>query len=153
MEECRFDYTREDHQLGRMPYPIIGNPKGHFQPLEESERQLDQALEKCDKKGFESAMHRMQDYYTHWKKGYRRDPGNPNWPCNGWGHACADPDPDRDAGAWAEAERKTDEWVQKWLRKCCIKLECSKKRRCQWVPRSQGPCDPGSPLPREDSGR
>jgi hypothetical protein len=131
---CRFNYTKED-KFPTWPYPIIGQPGRHFRDLPDSEGDLQRAVESCSKKAFERAMHRAQDYFVHFAKGYRWDPGNSSLPCNGWGHACDGTKPDHDAAAWNDANNLTDAWLNRWLANCCVKCGT-----CKWIKRSVGPC-------------
>jgi hypothetical protein len=48
-DEC-FDYNWEDTvRSGNGPYPIIGNPTGHFQDFSTSSNQIMQAIDSCKK--------------------------------------------------------------------------------------------------------
>jgi hypothetical protein len=117
----RFDFTKEDHDLKTSPVPIIGNPKGHFLPHSDQAvlPAINEAINNCDKKLFERAMHRAQDYYVHYEPGYRWDPGNTSLPCNGYGHACPEEiDADNNPEAWKVANKFTREKVDKYLDEC-----------------------------------
>lgn len=101
-------------------------------------------------------MHRLQDYYSHYKKGYRWDPIHEQVtiPGAGWGHISeTGPDewlppdqrgpdyngsPDNDDKAWAEANKETKDQLKLWERDCCIKCWTE----CEWVPKSTGLCAP-----------
>ena len=63
-------------------------------------------------------MHRVQDFYSHYNKGYRWEPFNFSLRCWGFGHICDGTKPDEDMDAWGEANEKTKEMVGKW-RSCC----------------------------------
>ena len=128
-ENC-FDYTLEDHDPATSPWPPRWawppvKPKTHFQPNYQSMNEVKAAVEECDVDGFQRAAHRLQDYYTHWKKGYRK----------GW-HPPVD-SIDADNNAWDDAEIATKWILDKWKENCCLK-ECGKK--CDYVKRSEGPC-------------
>ena len=74
---CRsdeFDYTLEDHSITHPFNPFFtGN---HFQDSDESLSQIKTAVDTCNKEKFERAMHRMQDFWSHYNKGYRYNPGS-----------------------------------------------------------------------------
>ena len=118
-----FNYNREDEDLLSSPWPGIGKPENHFQDLTISRIEVMNAIEVCDKEAFERAMHRAQDYFSHYNKGYRWDPGNNNLPCNGYGHGCDFTAPDEDRNAWRQAETWTKSWVNKWHEKCTCECE------------------------------
>jgi hypothetical protein len=109
-----FDFTSEDHGA-TSPY---NQPERHFRDLSASESDVAAAIATCNKDAFERAMHRGQDYFSHYKKGYRWDPGNSNLRCNGWGHACKGGVPDNDSAAWWEANAWTRRWVKEYEKKC-----------------------------------
>jgi RHS repeat-associated protein len=112
-----FDYNREDSGV-TSPYR---DPERHFRDLEQSEADISNAIASCRKEAFERAMHRGQDYFTHYAKGYRWKPGDKKLPCFGFGHTCMGTLPDEDDAAWAQAESWTKKWVKKMLDncKCC----------------------------------
>lgn len=122
--ECLFDYTKEDHGWTN---PVL-MPRRHFQDLPESLGKIKSAISVCDADAFESAMHQAQDYYTHFKKGYRWWKG---------GHIFDGTAPDEDNKAWDDAKELTLEYVLKWTSNCC--LTCPKKD-CKWVKKSEGGC-------------
>ena len=115
-----FDYTAEDHDPATKPTPG-GNPALHFQNYGKSLGEVQAAIDSCRVDLFERAMHRLQDFYSHWKKGYR-------WqPCHfKYGHAVANLiagltgglTPDQDDDAWKEAEAKTKELVDDFVGNC-----------------------------------
>lgn len=110
----RFDYTREDRG---MTGPLI-NPARHFRDLSVSEERVEWAIWSCNKEQFERATHQGQDYFAHYKKDLRLDPGNAGLRCRGYGHFCMGNEPDSDSVAWAEANEWTKKWLQEWDRKC-----------------------------------
>jgi len=112
-----FDYNREDRG-DTQPVPIIGEPERHFRNLPVSEAHASAAIASCYKDGFERAMHRGQDYYTHDSKGYKWKPGDKKLPCNGYGHSCDGTKPDQDKDAWEQAEDWTRRWLKKWNERC-----------------------------------
>jgi hypothetical protein len=57
-------------------------------------------------------MHRLQDFWAHYNKGYRWDP-----PFH-LGHLGASPNPDNDNAAWAQAEAVTRRLVRRWNEAC-----------------------------------
>ncbi len=101
-----FDYTLEDKSYETKPE----NPSStwrHFRKLSDVERDLQSDLDECNKDNFQRHMHQGQDYFVHYKKGWRK--AHP-------------PGVDNDPGAWKEAEEWTNRWVPKWKgKKCCEK--------------------------------
>jgi hypothetical protein len=105
-----FDWTAEDHGWSNPFNPF--STWRHFQPLSASEKDLQSAIDKCDRDAFERAMHRMQDYYSHHRPGYRWYTG---------GHAYAGTEPDdsnKHSGAYDEAGTKTQDWLNRFLANC-----------------------------------
>jgi|ERR1035437_2317221 hypothetical protein len=109
-----FDYTLEDHDPATWPWPG-GNAAGHFQSRLVSEAQVNGAIHDCDEGAFERYMHRLQDFWSHYNKGYRWDP-----PFQ-LGHIRDRAKPDQDNAAWAQAEAATKQMVEKWNKKCPCK--------------------------------
>ena len=68
-----FDFTLEDNDPKTSPWPW-GAPQNHFQEKEESQRQVNDAIEKCSWEEFSCAMHRLQDFESHRGKGFEWDP-------------------------------------------------------------------------------
>jgi RHS repeat-associated protein len=125
MGSDRFDWTREDTGFWSHPYnPVTGTPR-HFQPLDVSIRQVNSAIGRCNKAAFESAMHRMQDYWTHYRNTYRTYATA--------GHLFSGTSPDRDKWAWRMANNATQHMLNKWNAHCC---ECKGK----WYRRDSGHC-------------
>jgi len=120
-----FDYTAEDYGE-TSPYR---SPERHFRGLSASAGDVEKAIAACDKKSFERAMHRGQDYFTHRGKGYDWRPGDTSLPCNGRGHACPrGANADNDPLAWDKAEKWTKPWVNEWIKKCgCKRLSMPRK--------------------------
>jgi hypothetical protein len=140
-ESCPFDFTLED----KWPTGPGYQPWRHFRDLPDSEADVREAIGACDAEMYERAMHRGQDYFSHWAKGYRFAPWEPWLPCGGWGHLCdMDPpvNPDYDANAWAEANDWTVIFINEWHRDCCKACDS-----CAWVQRLSGPCDPRDVFP------
>ena len=130
LSDCGFDYDLEDRRISTTPYL---NPQLHFQSYIESATQVQAAIDKCDAGEFQSRMHRLQDYYTHYDKGFRWDPNGPvGIPGSGWGHLFAGSWPDRDNKAWLRAQRDTARWLRVWLDKCYV---CKK---CNWIRKEPG---------------
>ena len=145
VSKCPFDFTAEDRGF-TSPWPGIGSPWNHFQNLPDSESKLQNAVNSCDSGGFQSAMHQAQDFYSHFNKGYRWDPGNKALPCDGWGHACDGTAPDHDAAAWNAANATTARWLNAWRGNCCLRCKAHWwQRSCKWIKRSSGSCAPDSP--------
>ena len=127
---CPFDYTKEDKDWKTRPETLWGIWR-HFRSLEDVEKSLNELLvkmgneKKCDPDKFERLMHQLQDYYAHYKPGWR-------W----WtlGHLFGGHEPDLGKAAqeerWPEAERATKEWVNKWNEHCKLKNDC--KDKCVW---------------------
>ena len=70
--DYNFDYTKADSDDSTPPW----NPMYtylHFLPLEKSEAMVVEAIEKCDARAFELAMHYMQDFFSHYGQGFRAD--------------------------------------------------------------------------------
>ena len=91
-----FDYTLEDHDPATWPWPG-GNAAGHFQSRLVSEAQVNGAIHDCDEGALERYMHRLQDFWSHYNKGYRLDPPFQLW------HIRDRAKPDQDNAAWAQA--------------------------------------------------
>ena len=110
------DYKAEDYgDTG----PFV-DPERHFRDLPQSEADVRAAIAACNKGAFDRAMHRGQDYFSHYRKGYRYDPkyGFGNLPCGGMGHACAGTRPDEDYRAFQRAQAWTRTWLRRWQEKC-----------------------------------
>ncbi len=127
---CPFDYTKEDKDWKSRPVTPWGIWR-HFRSLEDVEKSLNELLvkmgneKKCYPDKFERLMHQLQDYYAHYKPGWR-------W----WtlGHLFGGHEPDLGKAAqeerWPEAERATKEWINKWNEHCKLKNDC--KDKCVW---------------------
>ena len=127
---CPFDYTKEDKDWKSRPETPWGIWR-HFRSLEDVEKSLNELLvkmgneKKCDPDKFERLMHQLQDYYAHYKPGWR-------W----WtlGHLFGGHEPDLGKTAqekrWPEAERATKKWIKKWNEHCKLKDDC--KDKCVW---------------------
>jgi uncharacterized protein RhaS with RHS repeats len=107
-----FDFTLEDHDPRSAPVPG-GNPAAHFQDFVQSERQVKDAIARCNAEAFARAMHRLQDYFTHRAKGYRYDP-----PVHCRGHLGVSPSPDLDNQAWDKANKWTKKYVDQYIKAC-----------------------------------
>jgi RHS repeat-associated protein len=101
----RFDYTREDHGWSN---PFL-QPMNHFRPQDDVEKDLVDAISKCDKEKFERLMHQGQDYYPHYRPGLRWFP---------FGHVPMGTIPDKDPASWMMANDWTKIWVDKWDKSC-----------------------------------
>jgi RHS repeat-associated protein len=141
-----FDYTKEDHDWLTSPFnPFTGTGR-HFQDVDTSVPAVMAAIRACNKKAFENRMHDVQDFRTHYNKGYRY---------NGWmvlwgvvenmgspgagvddivrnsGHAFNGTAPDEDNAAWEKAAKVTETFVGLWNNNC---TKCGDK----WVVRQDG---------------
>jgi|GEM_PF-5164000 len=127
-KEC-FNWNKED----KIKNPL--NPrysKFHFQDFATSAAQVRQAIENCDIDAMNSAMYRLQDFFSHWEKGYRWDPSN--WQ---FGHLWDGKTPDQDDDAFIEAEKITIAALGLWNESCCLK-NCGEP--CEYIKRSEGSC-------------
>lgn len=115
----RFDFTSED-KGSTAPIPILGDPERHFRSWQESYIDVQIAVDKGDKDEFSRAMHRFQDFYFHYAKGYRWDPSKFEF-----GHApdvvFFNNDPDSDTQAWQRANMLTKRMIVEWDRRWCGK--------------------------------
>lgn len=115
-----FNYTREDHDPYTSPTDLRGDPERHFRNLPQSEADIIAAVYADNKEAFERAMHRGQDFFSHYNKGYRWNPGDFNLPCFGLGHVCDWTTPDEDNATWEFAEAWSKKWLDYW-NKCHLK--------------------------------
>ena len=112
-----FDYAKEDDGLTN---PYI-QPWRHFKHLAEAEKELLNATRSCDKNKFESYMHQMQDFYSHYANGYR-------WYLGGHILDGTKPDnPHKHSTAFQEAKNRTLMWEGNWLVCCC------KNEKGDWI--------------------
>jgi len=111
-----FDYNLEDRDPATTPMdPVNGAPANHFQDLWQSAQQVRRAIDECDKEEFGRALHRLQDFWSHYNKGYRWNPAKGQY-----GHAIDSVrgrSPDEDNVEWLRAENTTRLYVQKWIKK------------------------------------
>ena len=116
-----FDYNKQDKDWRTSPNPFWGEPASHFQDLPESEKEVKEARDNCDQEKFQRAMHKGQDFYSHYDKGYRWDPWNTSDKDFGLGHG---PDsvfgetPDGDEDAWGRAAEWTSKQLDDWNAHC-----------------------------------
>jgi len=115
LAECPFDYTLEDKGWTG-PW---ADPERHFRPLGQSEGDARLAIMICSRDLFQRALHRGQDYFTHYGKGYVWEPGNIFQKCFGFGHICHGAKPDQDNKAWDTADKWTQKWLRAWKAACC----------------------------------
>jgi hypothetical protein len=136
---CRlFKMLMKPHTPLTSPYNPFATGN-HFQRKQKSEEQLAEAVEECDEAKFQSRMHRLQDYWTHYRKGFRWGPiRHRRAPGGGWGHVFNGGWPDRDNRAFELAQAATSKWLKEWLQKCCT---C----KCDWRKKDPGPCDANQP--------
>jgi len=115
----RFDYYLEDSDFKTSP---LIDPERHMRDLKVSEHDVASAVMSCDKSSFERAMHRGQDFFTHYNKGYRWAPFRVLRSL-GLGHLLAVTKPDQDPEAWQQANQWTGIWLVLWDTHC----ECRTK--------------------------
>jgi len=125
-----FDYNMEDDDKETEP---IRHPKGHFLPLEISEKDVDRAVKECKYDPYRRAAHRGQDYYSHYAKNQRWAPFQ-TWNNLGFGHFFQGTFPDQDNNAWVKADNWTKKQNIKWNKNCC------KKKDGSWTKKSSGCC-------------
>ncbi len=116
----RFNYNLEDTTFETSPFWA---PERHFRDLSISERDVSAAIAVCNKESFERSMHRGQDYFSHYAKGYRWAPFRilKNL---GFGHIFDFNAPDEDVRAWQLAQQ----WTNKgWLKQWNINCNCKKR--------------------------
>ena len=114
------DYAKEDFGENG-PFKKTGL---HFMNLVEVEPMLLEAVKSCNKDSFESNMHRMQDFFSHYSQGYR-------WP-ETFGHffQSSYPDnPDAHKEQFDLAISRTEQWERRWLTCCCRKKDGTWTRR------------------------
>ncbi len=111
-----FDYYLEDTDPVTGP-TIFGNPERHFRDLSLSEAHVSAAIANCSSNDFQRAMHRGQDYFVHFAKGYRWMPFR-YWKNLGFGHFFDGFSTDNDDAAWRRAEEWTKIWLNRWHEKC-----------------------------------
>ena len=104
----KFDFTKEDRDMWTSPFNPFSTDR-HFRALEQTEKEIAEAINSLNKDAFERAMHRGQDYFSHYAKGYRWDPQNGKF-----GHLQDGDAPDKDKRAWSKAEEWTKKWLDKW---------------------------------------
>ena len=128
-----FDYTAEDHDPATEPF---GHPQNHFQDPIDAMNDVLNAIAVCDKFLFERAMHRLQDNWTHYAKGFRSTWFH-GWHPKHWGcgHICVLESPDYDYEAWKKAENATKRMVKYWKKNCC------QDENKNWHPKASGCCE------------
>jgi RHS repeat-associated protein len=134
------------------PTGPISAPERHFRPLAQSEADARTAISKCNRDAFQRALHRGQDYFSHYRPGYRWNPGggqighvvivrSPFW---NWPIELPGSDPDGAVQHWDDYQAAAD-WTRKmldeWNEHCCDKIDPSPG----WIPPSQEP--PNIPFP------
>ena len=109
----RFDYDLED-QGDTSPYK---QPDRHFRDLPQSEADVASAIANCDSNDFQRAMHRGQDYFSHYRNGYRWAPFQ-TWKSLGFGHLFAGHTPDQNVNAWNDARDWSEGQLNRWSENC-----------------------------------
>lgn len=126
------DYTIEDHDPNTEP---VHHPENHFQDPIDALNDVRKATANCKKEDFERAMHRLQDNWTHYAKGFRSTWFH-GWHPKHWiyGHGGALTFPDNDHAAWQVAAKVTQTRVIIWNQNCC------QDKSGKWVKKSTGCC-------------
>jgi RHS repeat-associated protein len=105
-----FDYASLDRDRSPM-IPIFNTPL-HFRNLSDVESDLQKILDSdngCDLfKDYEYLKHQGQDYFVHYRNGYR----------GAVGHLFAGSEPDKDEISFIEADIWTRKWADAWTEKC-----------------------------------
>lgn len=122
-----FDFNRADNENPAVP----GNLGVHFRDRETNFREARKAIDSCDSSQFELEMHGVQDYHTHWAKGFTRGHKSPgviwrssqmattaNYTAVLGGKYYLSPDLDNAAHASANNDTKT--LLREWKSKCCV---------------------------------
>ena len=131
-----FDYTAEDEGWTHPWLPF--STWRHFRDLPEIENELLDAVKECDKEKYESRAHQMQDYFSHYKQGFRSpfflfSLSIPLWFLSGhvwlnlipWGKTPDNPEDYRED--YEAAKERTQAWLDLWL-KCCKQVGGQWKR-------------------------
>lgn len=155
-----FDYTKEDSDWLTSPFNPASTAR-HFRTLEESEKDLSEAVCKCSKEEFERAAHRMQDFFSHRGQGFKANLGRTGKNSD-FGHAgtsmLADriwnegryyPRPDNALDyekAFKAASDRTQMWLGNWNRFCC------KDSTGKWRKKEGERCNPKGIYPGNDFG-
>ena len=108
----RFDYTLEDYGWSS-PYNPLQFGR-HFRYLDDSEWDVSQAIADCNREAFARAMHRGQDFFSHFGRGYR-------WYTAGHlfaGHEPDNPTTSEGAARWRMAAFWTQQWLDRWDAGC-----------------------------------
>jgi RHS repeat-associated protein len=93
------------------------DPERHFRPIKQSEGDVQEAINQCEEDVFRRAMHRGQDYFSHYEKGYRWSPFQTVTNL-GFGHLFDGTTADEDPVAWFDAETWSYKWYKKWKKNC-----------------------------------
>jgi hypothetical protein len=119
-----FDWTLEDRDLYTSPFNPLSGSSRHFQNLPDVEAKLTFAVCRGDRDEFVRLMHDGQDYFSHYKAGWRFDFGKLQWGhiipydinifdlSNSFG-ASAD-DAHIHASEWEQAKEWTTRWLLEW---------------------------------------
>jgi hypothetical protein len=110
-----FDYSLEDEDIITGPFV---QPQRHFLDLNVSDQDIQRAIEQCDWEQFSRAMHRGQDYFAHFKQGFRWDRSSFlfwKWKV---GHLLAGAKPDNNIEAWMAAQDWTVPNLKLYKEKC-----------------------------------
>ncbi|MBI5604530.1 MAG: hypothetical protein HY879_14380 [Deltaproteobacteria bacterium] len=113
----RFDWNKEDYDWMTSPFNPFSTWR-HFRDLYHVLPEIESAVISCDKNKFERLMHQAQDYYSHFRAGYRAH-GTKNHPLVG--HILDGTRPDKNAIAWEDANNFTINMIKKWDNNCKCK--------------------------------
>jgi hypothetical protein len=124
-----FNYNRQDTDPNTEPFT---HPSSHFRDQTDVEGDLPAAVSACSVDAFQRLMHQGQDYFVHFKKGFRWwsgghvRPGIIPWfnyspmpyvnipiPQIEPGHRFDD-----DPAAWNDANDWTKSWLENWASNC-----------------------------------
>lgn len=103
----RFDWNKEDQGLTSPELLFISTPR-HFRNPYNCIMDIWAAINVCDYDKFRRAMHQLQDYPFHYKKGYGPI----------FGHLIDGNAPDNDPDAWNWSEKITRRFIKEWDKKC-----------------------------------
>jgi hypothetical protein len=113
----RFNWNSEDNSWWSSPMNPFSTWR-HFRNLSDVLPELEVAIESCNEGKFERLMHQAQDFYSHYRAGYR-EYGTGKHPATG--HLLHGNRPDKNLEAWIDANHFTKKMLKKWDAKCSCK--------------------------------